>query len=36
MSLVMKNWAARDSTWKAAVRVKSDAIRQRLRRGEPL
>jgi deoxyribodipyrimidine photolyase-related protein len=36
MSLVMKNWSARDADWKAAVRTKSDAIRKRLRRGESL
>jgi deoxyribodipyrimidine photolyase-related protein len=36
MSLVMKNWGARDAKWKAAVRTKADATRKRLRRGEPL
>jgi deoxyribodipyrimidine photolyase-related protein len=36
MSLVMKNWASRDAKWKASVRVKASAIRNRLRRGEPL
>jgi deoxyribodipyrimidine photolyase-related protein len=36
MSLVIKNWASRDAKWQVAVRVKANAIRQRLRRGEPL
>ena len=36
MALVMKNLAAREPSWQAAMRAKAQAIRNRLRRGGPL